>query len=81
MRNFIKEALKLVILIIIIGIGTVVVIQIDEPVQVKADRLQREGKNIVSEFTLKERDEYMAYLFKIRAQDMSTKSIFKWELP
>ena len=69
MKNLIRETFKLVILFIIIGVGTVFVTRICEPVNVKADRLQRQGKNIASELTVKERDEYMAYLYAITTQD------------
>ena len=81
MKNLIRETFKLVILFIIIGVGTVFVTRICEPVNVKADRLQRQGKNIASELTLKERDEYMAYLYAITTQDDEPESIYKWELP
>ena len=81
MKNLIKETFKLVILFIIIGVGTVFVTRICEPVNVKADRLQRQGKNIASELTLKERDEYMAYLYAITTQVDEPESIYKWELP
>ena len=81
MKNLIRETFKLVILFIIIGVGTVFVTRICEPVHVKADRLQRQGKNIASELTLKERDEYMAYLYAITTQDNEPESIYKWVLP
>ena len=81
MKNLIRETFKLVILFIIIGIGTVFVTRICEPVHVKADRLQRQGKNIASELTVKERDEYMAYLYAITTQDDEPESIYKWVLP
>ena len=81
MKNLIKETFKLVILFIIIGIGTVFITRICEPVHVKADRLQRQGKNIASELTLKERDEYMAYLYKITTQNNEPESIYRWVLP
>ena len=81
MKNLIKETFKLVILFIIIGVGTVFVTRICEPVHVKADRLQRQGKNIASELTVKERDEYMAYLYAITTQDDEPESIYKWVLP
>ena len=81
MKNLIRETFKLVILFIIIGVGTVFVTRICEPVHVKADRLQRQGKNIASELTLKERDEYMAYLYAITTQDDEPESIYKWVLP
>ena len=81
MKNLIKETFKLVILFIIIGVGTVFVTRICEPVHVKADRLQRQGKNIASELTVKERDEYMAYLYAITTQDNEPESIYKWVLP
>ena len=81
MKNLIRETFKLVILFIIIGVGTVFVTRICEPVHVKADRLQRQGKNIASELTVKERDEYMAYLYAITTQDDEPESIYKWVLP
>ena len=81
MKNLIRETFKLVILFIIIGVGTVFVTRICEPVHVKADRLQRQGKNIASELTVKERDEYMAYLYAITTQDNEPESIYKWVLP
>ena len=81
MKNLIRETFKLVILFIIIGIGTVFITRICEPVHVKADRLQRQGKNIASELTVKERDEYMAYLYAITTQNDEPESIYKWELP
>ena len=81
MKNLIRETFKLVILFIIIGVGTVFVTRICEPVNVKADRLQRQGKNIASELTVKERDEYMAYLYAITTQDNEPESIYKWVLP
>ena len=80
MKNLIRETFKLVILFIIIGVGTVFVTRICEPVNVKADRLQRQGKNIASELTVKERDEYMAYLYAITTQDDEPESIYKWVL-
>ena len=81
MKNLIRETFKLVILFIIIGVGTVFVTRICEPVHVKADRLQRQGKNIASELTVKERDEYMSYLYAITTQDDEPESIYKWVLP
>jgi predicted hydrocarbon binding protein len=78
MRRLIIEIFKTSILGFSIIIGAIYVGSRHEPVQVKADRLQEQGKNIGQVFTEKEMDEYMTYLQGINNVNGS---VFIWELP
>jgi predicted hydrocarbon binding protein len=78
MRRLIIEIFKTSILGFSIIIGAIYVGSRHEPVQVKADRLQEQGKNIGHVFTKKEMDEYMTYLQGINNVNGS---VFIWELP
>ena len=78
MRSLIIETFKTSILGVCIIIGAIYLGSIYEPVHVKADRLQEQGKNIGDILTKKEMDEYMTYLQGINNVNGS---VFIWELP
>ena len=78
MRSLIIEIFKTSILGFSIIIGAIILGSIHEPVHVKADRLQEQGKNIGNILTKKEMDEYMTYLQGINNVNGS---VFIWELP
>ena len=78
MRSLLIEIFKTSILGFSIIIGVIYLGSIYEPVNVKADRLQEQGKNIGDILTKEEMDDYMIYLQGINNVNGS---IFIWELP
>ena len=58
--KFLKEVLKSLSLIVFILVG--VILFKEEPVEVKARKIQERKGNLSKELTREERDEYMEYL-------------------
>ena len=58
--KFLKEVLKSLLLIVFVLVG--VILFKEEPVEVKARKIQERKGNLGKELTKEERDEYMEYL-------------------
>lgn len=58
--KFLKEVLKSLLLIVFVLVG--VILFKEEPVEVKARKIQERKGNLSKELTREERDEYMEYL-------------------